>query len=71
MSEPDRDFRTFLSELKHRKLFRVAAVYAVVTFVLWQVRLGVGAGVLLEKELQPEGLAVREVADAPAPWIRR
>ncbi|UCC84658.1 MAG: tetratricopeptide repeat protein [Gemmatimonadota bacterium] len=28
--------RTFLAELKRRKVFRVAAVYAVVAFVIWQ-----------------------------------
>lgn len=71
MSEPDRDLRSFLSELKHRKVFRVAGLYAVVAFVLWQANLGVGAGASLEKELQLEGLALREAADAPARLIRR
>lgn len=37
MSEPERDLRSFLSELKRRKVFQVAGVYAVVAFVLWQV----------------------------------
>lgn len=36
MSQPDRDLRSFLSELKRRKVFQVAGVYAVVAFVLWQ-----------------------------------
>ena len=30
------DLRAFLSELKHRRVYRVAAVYAAVAFVVWQ-----------------------------------
>lgn len=55
MSEPDRGLRSFLSELKHRKVFRVAGLYAVVAFVLWQANLGVGAGASLEKDGRPVG----------------
>ncbi|NIN70630.1 MAG: hypothetical protein GTO46_01595, partial [Gemmatimonadetes bacterium] len=30
------DLRTFLAELKRRRVYRVAAVYAAVAFVIWQ-----------------------------------
>ncbi len=36
MAESRWDLRTFLAELKRRRVFRVAVVYAVVAFVIWQ-----------------------------------
>ena len=37
MSDPSAGLRPFLAELKRRRVFRVALVYAVVGFVVWQV----------------------------------
>ena len=36
MSDSDSGLRLFLGELKRRRVYRVAAVYAVVAFVVWQ-----------------------------------